>query len=362
MIRLTRFSTQTLAPHHRFPAWVDQLRRFFGEVHAAPQDTTRYEAWAESISESTLVVTRMYAGPQMIEHADGSPYGEHRGFVHVVFPLRGCFHVEQAGRSIQLEPGDWGVYDLSKGFRSIADRPVELIVLAAPKALIFGGHPGIADIMVQRFSSRSGSARIVRDFMVSLLEERRTLSPALRHDFAEFALQLARLSILESTAPSRPRRSPRALRLRVETYIINHLRDADLSIGTIAAACRCSKRYIHKIFAPHGRTASQYILDRRLAGCARDLANAELSCLSITDIAVSWGFKSSSSFSRVFRKHFHTPPRIYRLSRSDRAATPVPMAAEGQPGTQMSGTSRDGFDRDQRGRNRLVSIRSASER
>jgi AraC-like DNA-binding protein len=51
-----------------------------------------------------------------------------------------------------------------------------------------------------------------------------------------------------------------------------------------------------------------------LKGSDRALGNPEFAHLTITDIAVSWGFNSSSAFSRIFRKHFQASPRDYRAA------------------------------------------------
>jgi AraC-like DNA-binding protein len=314
MAQLTRFSTRAFPPSLQFPVWLDCLRRFFGDVRATAKESAGFDAWIESISDREVVITRMRTGPQYIEHTESTAAAEHRGFVHVVFPIAGSFHLEQTGHSAVLEPGDWGVYDLSKSFRSLSERPVEILVLAAPQALFLNEDLDIDRIAARRFSSRRGGARIIKNFVASLLEEQRTLTPMLRHDFATFALQLTRLTIMEITAGGSWAKSPRVVPSRVKAYIASHARNAELSIDAVAAACSCSKRYIHKIFSSSGQTAGQYILQCRLTGSARDLASPELAHLTITDIAVSWGFNSSSVFSRVFRKHFQITPRDYRES------------------------------------------------
>jgi AraC-like DNA-binding protein len=311
----TRFSTNTFPRSARFPAWQDCLRRYFGEVRATTKDTNPFDAWIESITEQSVVVTRMRAGPQRIEHTESAVVAEHHGFVHVVFPLCGYFHIEQSGRSVVLERGDWGIYDLSRSFRSVSAHPVELLVLAAPRAMVLGRDLEFERIIAQRFSARSGGARVVKNFMTSLLEEQRALSPALRHDFARFALQLTRRTLVEVTTQRSAKNSSRILRARVKSYIADHVRNPDLSIETIATAFQCSKRYIHKLLSSEGLTASQHILQCRLEGCARDLASSELAHLTITDIAVAWGFKSLSTFSRLFRQHFKVSPRTHRVAR-----------------------------------------------
>jgi AraC-like DNA-binding protein len=316
MANLTRFSTRLYQPSHRFPVWLDCLRRFFGDVRAAASALTGFDAWLHSMYENDVVVTRMCAGAQSIEHRASAAQAEQSGFIHVVFPLSGYFHIEQAGSSVVLEPGDWGVYDLSRDFRSLTRRPVELLVLAAPRVKILGEDLDDDRLIAQRFSCRAGGARVVKGLITTLFEEQQALTPVLRHGFAMAALQLTRLNIMELAERRPPGSSRHGLRTRVQTYIANHLRSGDLSIEAVAAACGCSRRYIHKMFSAVGQTAGQYILESRLTGSARDLANPELAHVTITAIAVSWGFNSSSAFSRAFRKRFKLAPRAYRTAGS----------------------------------------------
>ncbi len=321
---LTRFSTQQYQPSLRFPLWLDCLRRFFGDVQAAASAMTGFDAWLQSIYENDVVVTRMCAGAQRIEHRESLVAAEHRGYVHVVFPLAGYFHIDQGGNSVVLEPGDWGIYDLSRSFRSLTRRPVELLVLAAPRARILSEGVDLERIIAQRFSCRVGGARVVKNLISTLLEEQQTLTPVLRKGFAMSALQLTRLSI-EELAERRSRGSARrALRARVQAYIADHLRSGDLSVESVAESCGCSRRYIHKMFSSGRQTAGQYILQSRLTGTARDLMSPELAHLTITDIAVSWGFHSSSTFSRAFRKHFKVSPSAYRSNIQHEPGTPRP--------------------------------------
>jgi AraC family transcriptional regulator, positive regulator of tynA and feaB len=84
------------------------------------------------------------------------------------------------------------------------------------------------------------------------------------------------------------------------------LRDPDLSIDQISAALGCSKRYLHMLFSEKGMTVSDYIWHARLQHCRHELEAQ--GGKTITDVAFSWGFSSSSHFSRVFRKYFGIAP------------------------------------------------------
>ena len=315
MSQLATFSTQVAPPNLQFRMWLCSLRHYFGDVRASAPRRNGFNASMESISDGEVVVTRMQVDAQNLEHCESTAPAAHTGFIHAVFPLTGRFHIEQGGRSTVLAPDDWGIYDLSKSFRSVVNRPVEILVLAAPRPLMVDPHFELDHYAAQRLSARSGGARVVRTFLTSLLEEHSVLRPALRRDFAAVALHLARQTMMDIAFGNRTRSARPPLRARIESYVERHLRDPGLSIGQVAGACGCSKSYVHRVFSSPGCSLSRYILQSRLRGCAADLANPAMQHRSITDIAVSWGFNSSSSFSRAFRRQFRTPPRLFRCSR-----------------------------------------------
>jgi AraC family transcriptional activator of tynA and feaB len=94
--------------------------------------------------------------------------------------------------------------------------------------------------------------------------------------------------------------------IRAQFFIREHLRDPELSIDQISAALGCTKRYLHMLFSDRGMTVSDYIWGARLQHCRQELETQ--SGKTITDVAFSWGFSSSSHFSRVFRRYFGVVP------------------------------------------------------
>jgi AraC-like DNA-binding protein len=60
------------------------------------------------------------------------------------------------------------------------------------------------------------------------------------------------------------------------------------------------------LFSDRGTTISDYIRHARLQHCRQELET--MAGKTITDVAFSWGFSSSSHFSRVFREYFGVAP------------------------------------------------------
>ncbi len=100
-------------------------------------------------------------------------------------------------------------------------------------------------------------------------------------------------------------------------YIERHIADADLR-GLDRASCGVSVRSLHRAFnADLAGSVSNYISRHRLAHCAVSLGDPGQAHRSIIDICFSWGFNSTSHFSRLFKEQFGTTPREYRTASED---------------------------------------------
>ena len=95
-------------------------------------------------------------------------------------------------------------------------------------------------------------------------------------------------------------------RQRIERFVMDNLRDPELSLSMIAGELGLSVRYIHKLFELEDRNVMQWALAQRMACCRRDMATR--GTRSISEVAYAWGFNSPAHFSRAFKKHFGLRP------------------------------------------------------
>ena len=94
------------------------------------------------------------------------------------------------------------------------------------------------------------------------------------------------------------------------------LREPDLSLESIARSNGISLRYLHELFTAMDSSVSDWIWLRRLQQCYALLTHPEHAASSITEIAFSMGFNSSSHFSNRFREQFGLRPSDVRLGGS----------------------------------------------
>lgn len=98
-----------------------------------------------------------------------------------------------------------------------------------------------------------------------------------------------------------------------EDYIENNLNNKIL-LKEIACYVHLSEYHFHRIFRLHSsETIHQFVsrikLERSSVLLVTDLK------LTITDLAIQYGYSETSSYCRAFKKHFKVSPHAFRLAR-----------------------------------------------
>ena len=102
---------------------------------------------------------------------------------------------------------------------------------------------------------------------------------------------------------------------RIRLYILENIRDPELTPSAVAAALGISSRHMNKLFESEELTVGQLIRNRRLEGAMTDLSNPLKPNVRITEVAYDWGFSSASHFCRLFKKHFGKTPKDVQKQR-----------------------------------------------
>ena len=236
-------------------------------------------------------------------------------YISITLQLKGVSVLEQHGRSMQLTPGSWGVCDAPKPCVSSHPAGAEQLFFLIPSDQVRLGFD-MRFVTGRPFSGSGGVSALMWQTIGSLFDEVPMLDPRRAEDMADVVSRLFHLVIHKEMGQPRSLSVHEETRERICAYVENRLRDPRLSLDNIAADMNCTKRYLHMIFAGQTHTLNEYIWARRLERCKADLANPALKDLSITEIAMSWGFSNLSHFSRAFREQFGTTPRAARVSGS----------------------------------------------
>ncbi|MBU1142196.1 MAG: helix-turn-helix transcriptional regulator [Firmicutes bacterium] len=115
--------------------------------------------------------------------------------------------------------------------------------------------------------------------------------------------------------------SERGFHLKIYAKIINLAEDyieknlnKNILLSDIANSVHLSEYHFHRIFrAWSSETIHQFISRIKLERSAILLVTNQN--LSITDIAMQYGYSETSSYCRAFKKHFKITPMQFRLAR-----------------------------------------------
>ncbi len=299
------FSTSGLTPRKQVQRWSDLLTDLCGRVDVDPLEAASLAGRVSLTSVSRLKLCQIEASQHRIAHTLARARADQHPYVKILFQTHGVSYFEQAGRHIEILPGDCLAYDVSCPHTIVSPVLTRHDVVIVPKDLLQERGFRSDKMSACKLSARSGTGRIAHDFVHAAFDEAARLSPNSAMGVADSLIDVLLLPLREADALN-DRAGPEAMYLRAQNFIREHLRDPELCIDQISAALGCTKRYLHMLFSERGMTVSDYIWRARLLHCRQEL---EMQAgKTITDVAFSWGFSSSSHFSRVFRKYFGIVP------------------------------------------------------
>jgi AraC family transcriptional regulator, positive regulator of tynA and feaB len=233
------------------------------------------------------------------------------------------------GGSVLLEPGTVVVWHTTHelGFRVI--EPLRKFTFLFPERDMAMSLPRTPELCCAVIKRDAPLGAIVGDFFGGLT---RSLD-ALPERYGAAALSMAREVIAKGLAAEHAivTKSPGDVALeRLVEYINLHLREPTLSPETLARAQGISVRYLHQLFSRRGLRVASWIRQRRLEGCRMELATAAHG-VTITEIALKWGFNDSAHFSRLFSSAFGTAPKRYRERCQPRPLASLPSLPSPAP-------------------------------
>jgi AraC-like DNA-binding protein len=289
-------------------------------ISAAPiragHDLIRCQRYTEPTVNGTLDFARLLwlgigrvrADAHRVLHPPKSegPVGREQ---HIVLQVSGSSLLEQSGRTWELPAGYWTVLG-SQPYAIVTAAPSERVVLLVGQKH-FAQSLSRAHAEGGIYSTARGWGRFLLLFVTHLLDELPHLPTAHAGGLAEHFTLTLQQALRQQLCPDF---GPQAdvPREQILQYVSRHLRDPELTVARIAAALHWSRRKVNRAFASGGETLLEYIRRRRLEGVCQDLLDPALRRQSLSQIALSWGFRDYPPFCRHFRAHFGMSPQAMR--------------------------------------------------
>jgi AraC-like DNA-binding protein len=227
--------------------------------------------------------------------------------IKVVMQREGLTRFKQNGVSKAVGPGDLLCYDPTRSYALINTTVVHQVVFQVPREVFSSRALGRLDYPHLFERGIEGLPYIIGSLMAATAREIDALDHGARLRVGE---TLAALSAMLVGGEHDDRRDGEVapieiLRRRVMAFINDNLGDPELSIDRVAAALRCSKRYIHRTFEGTGTTPERYLWEARLERCRHDLLATDKRKLTISESRILLRLQ----FQRAF---FPSVPRPLR--------------------------------------------------
>jgi AraC-like DNA-binding protein len=295
-------STDAVPRDQRLAYWTDMICNVYVQLGCDPVregDTCDFEGSIRQHALPGLDVSVVTSGPQKVMRTPGHISHSSDDYFLVSIQARGRGVVRQDGRDAVLAAGDFALYDSTRPYQLLFDESFEQIVLKLPGERLRSELRDTEALTATTVSGRAGAGHLLLGMIHTLREDIDTLQPT---------------SALAASAPSLSNLTAYHL-ARVKRLIDEQLADPSLSVGTLAAGLGVSVSHIHRVFRSEPLTPSQYIWERRLEACSRDLLEPRLAGRPVAEIAYGRGFNDAAHFSRAFRERFGCSPREWRQQR-----------------------------------------------
>lgn len=293
----------------------------------------QYDWWREAVSETHLTwdlprrgegafrarFRQQSLGATQIIHCACDPCAGRRGnseiaqlqapVFGILYIVRGSESLRQAGRETLLQAGSFTLWDSTRPIDFGLPGDLEKITLMLPQDMVTEMLPAAHDLIMRPINGRRGPGALFATHLRALAREGCDLPPTHVAPVLRATLDLLTAAIAPQDGEAESGYH-RALRLRIQDFILRHLDDPELDPDRVAVAMGISTRQLHRLFHNSGLTVDRWIWRQRLQRCRDDLLARPQA--RVSEIAFDWGFSDAAHFSRTFREQFGVSPRDYR--------------------------------------------------
>ena len=300
-------NTNQLPLHQRIPLWRDSATSVW-DVSELTYDS--FYANVDAFHAGDLMFGTVRSSVQTTERVKSRIAVDSLDYYMLQFYVFGKRSAQARGREEIAQQGDLLIVDMTQPLKTVSTE-YQSFDLVLPRRLFdpllaqpdgYGGS---------RLAAQEPLTALLRSHVLALYAAGPKMTPAqaMAMQGPTLALAAAVLNGVVTEEQAVPVRT--AAWLAVRRYIEDNLADLTLSSASVAQHFAFSRATLYRIMEPvHG--FSSYVRQRRLYRCRDDLVHPACRHLSVSEIAISWGFANAQTFSTLFSRHFGMPPRDYR--------------------------------------------------
>jgi AraC-like DNA-binding protein len=292
-----------------------EAKEFKLDLH--PREARRFDFVASALYLPNSYIGYIQYGAEAIVHV---PSARARDDYFIHLPLRGAAEVTNDADCVVCN-SDRGVVSSPNGHVMRAQRGSARLTVSLTRSAVMAhlaallGHMPrqpleFAPLVELRAASGMRFARHVRMAIADLDDPAPVHNPIMTNTYEQLIMTGLLLSqpnnYVDALHRLEVRVSPRDVQRAVD-YIQGHL-DSPLTLADIARASGIPGRTLLKHFKDHwGTSPMRYMRNARLSRVREALLRSDRS-ETVTDVAMSWGFRHLGRFSVDYRKHFGESP------------------------------------------------------
>ncbi len=307
------FDASQFSQDYRSQAWRAALCEIYVNLDTRLDDGTSYSGSVREARFGAVSITQSFASPQTISRRKHHLARENKDCYYLQLMQSGSSVVTQANRELHGHAASATLYYAGETYDLRYAGPSNCFYLEIPRNEL-AARLNIDTIpLCLNCTTGSGIGKVVAEFSVSLALESERLIGIDREKIADQLMNMV-TCLVESSKDQKNQLAPaRKVPLYVvKAFIEENLFDPLLDIDRIAKHHAVSVRYIQYLFKESGMTTIEWLWHRRLQLSHDLLTSARIPRKSLTEIALSVGFSSSSHFSNAFKAKFGLRPRDVR--------------------------------------------------
>lgn len=293
--------------------WREDLAQAFGGLTTEAIEDAPLTGALRGAPLCDVGVYTVSGGPQVVRRTRSAIRDAPADPLKMCLQTSGRAIVHQGGREIVIEPGSLAIYDTGQPYDLRLEGEWECAVLAVPRESLDLPRRVVEDSMDHAFTTDAGPGAVLAGFVASAAAAGPTMTSASASRVAEATLHLL-AGTLNDGYVGLATDNDDARRVEILGYVRRHLRDRDLSPGSVADAHHVSSRTLHRLFAEQTMSVNEYIREQRLVSARRELESAAPDALSIAAVAARWCFVDQAHFTRTFKARFGVTPGRLRAA------------------------------------------------
>ena len=313
LVSMTYASTDTVPPAQRLKYWESHNTSELIGLRCSSFASSGLSARERNFDLCSLRLADIVGNEHVIERTLPLVRRHPKDSIFACILLRGDAFFYQADRCVPVREGDLIIYTTTLPYLYGFTRDMRQVQVDIDAGRLLGEGPLKRPSAPIKIDGGLPTGRRLSGML------QQTMTDFIEHPIAENApavtgrIETLLQALMGLGGNGSQRNEFAAVRLlRAEAFVAEHLCDPNLDVDEVARHLAVSVRHLNRIFEVHGCTVTQWIWRQRLALAKARLADPTLRALTVTEIALQFGFCTPSHFASTFKAQNGITPSDFR--------------------------------------------------